>query len=70
MLHLSQSHYDFGMRSLKAVLVVAGSRRSAAPDLPEELVLIKAMKDANIPKLTSEVIVMCCCNCWTICAGR
>eukprot|EP00775_Hariotina_reticulata_P007079 gene7079-7292_t len=53
-----QSHYDFGMRSLKAVLVMAGSRRCASPDLPEEFVLIRAMKDANIPKLLSEDIML------------
>jgi len=43
------------MRALKAVLVMAGSRKRVSPDLPEERVLIAAMRDANLPKLTSNV---------------
>lgn len=50
-----QDHYDFGMRALKAVLVTAGALKRSSPGVPEELVLIQAMRDANLPKLTSEV---------------
>lgn len=47
---LSQDHYDFGMRALKSVLVMAGSLKRANTDLPEDIVLIRAMRDSNLPK--------------------
>jgi dynein heavy chain, axonemal len=49
-----QDHYDFGMRALKSVLVMAGSVKRAAPDLSEDVVLIRAMRDSNIPKLLTD----------------
>ncbi len=52
-----QDHYDFGMRALKSVLVMAGSLKRANPDLLEDIVLIRAMRDSNIPKFLSEVRV-------------
>ncbi len=45
-----QFHYDFGMRAVKSVLVMAGSLRRRHPDVSEEKVLINAMRDSNIPK--------------------
>ena len=48
-----QDHYDFGMRALKSVLVMAGALNRAMGDIQEELVLIKAIMDSNIPKLLS-----------------
>jgi len=30
-----QCHYDFGLRALKSVLVMAGELKRGAPDLPE-----------------------------------
>jgi hypothetical protein len=55
LLPLLQKHYDFGMRALKAVLVMAGSLKRRSPNVPEEIVLIQATRDANLPKLLSEV---------------
>jgi hypothetical protein len=55
LLLLLQKHYDFGMRALKAVLVMAGSLKRRSPNVPEEIVLIQAMRNANLPKLLSEV---------------
>jgi hypothetical protein len=46
-----QDHYDFGMRALKSVLVMAGALKRGSPDSPEDAVLIRAMRDANLPKL-------------------
>lgn len=46
----SQDHYDFGMRAVKSVLVMAGGLKRANPDLPEDVVLIRAMRDSNLPK--------------------
>ena len=45
-----QDHYDFGMRAVKSVLVMAGSLRRAESDSPENIVLIRAMRDSNVPK--------------------
>lgn len=45
-----QKHYDFGMRAVKSVLVMAGSLRRREPDTPENIVLIRAMRDSNVPK--------------------
>jgi dynein heavy chain len=44
-----QDHYDFGMRAVKSVLVMAGQLRRVS-DTSEDLVLIRAMKDSNVPK--------------------
>jgi dynein heavy chain, axonemal len=45
-----QDHYDFGMRAVKSLLVMAGSLKRAEPNLEEDSILIKAMKFSNIPK--------------------
>jgi hypothetical protein len=39
------------MRALKSVLVMAGALKRDKPGLPEDAVLIRAMRDANLPKL-------------------
>ena len=49
-----QDHYDFGMRALKSVLVMAGSLKRAAPDVDEQVTLIRAMRDSNLPKFLVE----------------
>eukprot|EP00741_Cyanophora_paradoxa_P015322 tig00000194_g14791.t1 len=45
-----QYHYDFGLRALKSVLVMAGALKRGAPDLSEDLVLMRALRDMNAPK--------------------
>ncbi|XP_078069639.1 dynein axonemal heavy chain 6-like [Mustelus asterias] len=58
-----QDHYDFGMRSIKSVLVMAGQKKRAVeierPKMPmsqidESHILIRALKDANLPKFLAE----------------
>ena len=49
-----QSHYDFGMRALKSVLVMAGGSKRRSPDLSEDIILIRAMRDSNISKLLAD----------------
>lgn len=45
-----QDHYDFGMRAVKSVLVMAGALRRKDPNVTEDVVLIRAMRDSNVPK--------------------
>eukprot|EP00911_Craspedida_sp_UC1_P002095 UC1_evm8s1611 len=49
-----QDHYDWGLRAIKSVLVVAGSLKRADPDRSEEEVLMRALRDFNIPKIVNE----------------
>jgi dynein heavy chain len=49
-----QKHYDFGMRAIKSVLVMAGSIKRGYPELKEEIILIRAMRDSNIPKFIKD----------------
>ena len=45
-----QYHYDFGLRALKSVLVMAGQLKRQYGDLPEDIVLMRALRDMNMPK--------------------
>lgn len=49
-----QYHYDFGLRALKSVLVMAGQLKRQYADLPEEKVLMRALRDMNMPKFVFE----------------
>ena len=49
-----QYHYDFGLRALKAVLVMAGELKRGSPDLNEDVVLMRALRDMNLPKFVYE----------------
>ena len=42
------------MRSVKAVLSTAGILKGATPDAPEDALLLRALRDVNIPKLVDE----------------
>ncbi|XP_067860408.1 dynein axonemal heavy chain 9-like [Heptranchias perlo] len=49
-----QDHYDWGLRAIKSVLVVAGSLKRSDPDRPEDQVLMRALRDFNIPKIVTD----------------
>lgn len=49
-----QYHYDFGLRALKSVLVMAGGLKRQYSDMPEDLVLMRALRDSNMPKFVFE----------------
>jgi dynein heavy chain len=49
-----QDHYDFTLRSIKSVLVTAGSIHRKDTEMLEDLVVIKALKDMNIAKFVKE----------------
>lgn len=42
------------MRAVKSVLVMAGSLKRAEPNVSENVVLIRAMRDSNVPKFLSD----------------
>lgn len=49
-----QPHYDYGLRAVKSVLVMAGGLKRANPDTAEDLVLIRALRDSNVPKFLAD----------------
>jgi len=42
------------MRAIKSVLVMAGSIKRCFADLKEDIILIRAMRDSNIPKFIKD----------------
>lgn len=49
-----QYHYDFGLRALKSVLVMAGGLKRQYQDMSEDLVLMRCLRDSNMPKFVFE----------------
>jgi len=50
----NQKHYDFGLRSLKFLLMGLGNSRKSLANINEEILIIQALRKANSGKLTSE----------------
>jgi len=46
-----QKHYDWGLRAVKSVLRQAGQLKRASPDDSEYLILMRALRDFNLPKI-------------------
>ncbi|KAF0298097.1 Dynein beta chain, ciliary [Amphibalanus amphitrite] len=49
-----QDHYDWGLRAVKSVLVVAGSLKRSDRGRPEDQVLMRALRDFNVPKIVTD----------------
>merc|ERR1719424_871021 len=48
-----QMHYDWGLRAVKSLLRQAGGLKRKEPDSDENPVLCRALRDFNIPKITT-----------------
>ena len=53
-----QHHYEWGLRSMKAVLSSAGTLKRDNLDMQEDLILLKAMKDLNMPKFIKDDAIL------------
>ena len=53
-----QTHYDWGLRAIKSVLVVAGSLLRSEEGQDESDVLFRALRDFNIPKILAADMVI------------
>ncbi|XP_009915551.2 dynein axonemal heavy chain 1 [Haliaeetus albicilla] len=50
----TQDHYDFGMRAVKTVISTAGNLKRENPTMNEELICLRAIRDANVPKFLQD----------------
>jgi len=51
-----QDHYDWGLRAIKSILNASGSVKRADAELAEELILLRTLRDMNMPKLVQDDI--------------
>eukprot|EP01063_Lacrimia_lanifica_P013523 TRINITY_DN2016_c0_g3_i2.p1 TRINITY_DN2016_c0_g3~~TRINITY_DN2016_c0_g3_i2.p1 ORF type:complete len:4660 (+),score=2247.11 TRINITY_DN2016_c0_g3_i2:150-14129(+) len=49
-----QAHYDWGLRAVKSVLYIAGALKRGDPDVSERAVLMRALRDTNMAKLSKD----------------
>merc|ERR1712032_233824 len=50
----AQPHYDWGLRAIKSVLVVAGGFKKGDPNGEELKLLKRALRDFNLPKIVKD----------------
>eukprot|EP00906_Rhabdomonas_costata_P031047 RCo043883 len=50
----AQDHYDWGLRAVKSVLVIAGELKRSDPNIDERRTLMRALRDTNMAKLSKD----------------
>ncbi|KAL3663603.1 hypothetical protein V7S43_011489 [Phytophthora oleae] len=53
-----QDHYDWGLRAVKSVLVVAGAFKRAESKLSEQEILMRSLRDFNLPKIVKQDLLV------------
>jgi len=48
-----QDHYDWGLRAMKGILRIAGGSKRANPKRTELEILMRALRDSNLPKFVA-----------------
>ncbi|XP_060806154.1 dynein axonemal heavy chain 1-like [Amyelois transitella] len=54
----SQDHYDFGMRAVKTVILVAGNLIRQMPDAEERQIVLRSLRDVNVPKFLADDLLL------------
>ncbi|CAB3241783.1 unnamed protein product [Arctia plantaginis] len=54
----AQDHYDFGMRAVKTVITVAGNLIRQMPDGDERQIVLRALRDVNVPKFLADDLLL------------
>ena len=52
----TQSHYDYGMRAVKSIILAAGVLKRKYADFEESKLVLRAITDCNVPKFINEDI--------------
>ena len=52
----SQDHYDYGMRAVRSVINAGGNLKGAFPDDNEHQLMLRALREVNVPKFLKDDI--------------